>query len=257
MRKMVLNKIIRAKLLQPVWEKVQSLSVVAQNFWGGAHFEDSGELWVLKNIIRNIGEREIIVFDVGANRGLYSLATLDVLGGNAHVYSFEPSGGTFKELENNVGHVQNIKAFNFGFSDRAEQLVLYSTKESNGLASVYGNNPLTEFEHQETISLHKLDIYCEEQNIQRIDFLKIDVEGHEYKVLLGARELLRSGKIKVIQFEIGECNIVSRTFFWDFYELLVDKYRIYRILPNGLREIQVYKTVNEVFACVNYLAILK
>jgi len=257
MKKLVLNQILRAKFLQPLWEKVHSLSIVFMNFWGGAHFEDSGELWVIENMVKQNDQNEITVFDVGANQGFYALALQRILGSNADIFCFEPSESTYKELQNNVAAKTNIKIFNFGFSDKQEQLVLYSTKASNGLGSIYGDNPLTEFKHQEVISLNMLDVFCQSNHIQVIDFLKIDVEGHEYKVLLGSIEMLKQGKIKAIQFEIGECNIVSRTFFRDFYELLKDQYRIYRVLPNGVREIKTYKTIDEIFVCVNYIAIKK
>lgn len=257
MKKLILNRILRHKLLQSFWAKIHSLSIVAMNFWGGAHFEDSGELWVVENVIKKIGQEKVIVFDVGANSGFYALSLLKILGDRAEIYCFEPSESTFKELQKNIDNFPLIKSFNFGFSDKSEQLFLHSTKESNGLGSIYGTNPLTEFKHKERILLDTLDLFCQNKGIKNIDFLKIDVEGHEYKVLLGALELLKRGNIRFIQFEVGECNIVSRTFFWDFYILLRDHYRIYRILPRGLREIKEYKTIDEIFVCVNYIAIRK
>jgi len=183
------------------------------------------------------------------------LALQNILGDSTTIYCFEPSAGTYKELQANIKEMKNIEALNFGLSERHEQLTLHSTDESDGLASIYGNNPLTAFPHRETICLTTLDDFCRNRNIQEIDFLKLDVEGHEYKVLLGSREMLTSGKIKIIQFEIGECNIVSRVFFKDFFELLNNQYMIYRVLPRGIRFVEEYKTINEIFACVNYIAI--
>jgi FkbM family methyltransferase len=255
--KTLVNGILRSKFLQPLWEKIHSYSIVAMNFWGGAHFESSGELWVAAHVIKNSAKKNIIVFDVGANQGFYALELLRVLGSNACIYCFEPSEMTFKALKSNIGEIPNIKLFNFGFGDKKGRIGLFSTSESSGLSSVYGDNPLTKFDLQEDISLDTLDDFCKSEHIQDIDFLKIDVEGHEYKVLLGAPELLNGRHIKTIQFEIGECNISSRTFLRDFYELLKSNYRIYRILPHGIREIMEYKTIYEIFVCVNYLAILR
>lgn len=257
MRKILLNGIIRTQVLQPIWEKLHSLSIVAMNYWGGAHFDESGELWLIEHIVNKSKSKKIVFFDVGANRGFYALAIRNILGDKVKMHCFEPSKSTFQELQNNIPDALQIKKYNFGFSDKCEELVLYSTTESNGLGSIYGDNPLTEFKHQEVISLNTLDDFCESNDIHHIDFLKIDVEGHEYKVLLGSKEMLKSGNINMIQFEIGECNIVSRTFFRDFYELLKDQYRIYRVLPRGLREVKQYKTIDEIFVCVNYLAIKK
>jgi FkbM family methyltransferase len=256
MKKIIINKILRIGFLQPVWEKLHSLSIVAMNFWGGAKFEDSGELWVIEHVIKK-NNLQPIIFDVGANKGFYALALQKILGDKAEIYCFEPSESTYKELQKNIEKIPNIKFFNFGFSDKQEQLTLHSTNESNGLSSIYENNPLTTFNHKETITLNTLNDFCNSNQIKEIDFLKIDVEGHEYKVLLGALNLLKSNKIKIIQFEIGECNIASKTFFRDFFELLKDQYRIFRVLPGGLREVKAYNTIQEVFVCVNYIAINK
>jgi hypothetical protein len=75
--------------------------------------------------------------------------------------------------------------------------------------------------------------------------------------LNGANQMLQLGKIDFIQFEFGGCNIDSRTFFRDFYHLLNEKYKIYRILKNDLIEINQYSEMNEIFITTNYLAELR
>ena len=61
----------------------------------------------------------------------------------------------------------------------------------------------------------------------------------------------------MIQFEFGGCNIDYRTYFRDFYYLLKENYKIYRILKDGLFELKQYKESYEIFINVNYLAIRK
>ena len=85
-----------------------------------------------------------------------------------------------------------------------------------------------------------------------IDFIKIDTEGNEYEVIKGLGNSIKL--VKVIQFEFGGCNIDSRTYFQDFFYLLKNKFKIYRILTDGLFEIVEYKETHEVFITVNYLA---
>lgn len=256
MKKFIINNILRITLFQPLWEKLHSISVLSMNFWGGAKFDESGELWIIKNILKKKNSYKIF-FDVGANQGLYALAMHKIMGNQIQQYCFEPSQFTFKELTDKVGHIKSIKLFNVGFSDQDETLTLHYTDESDGLSSIYGNNPLTQFNKKEEIQLTTISSFCKANQIEEIDFLKVDVEGHEYKVLLGVTDMIKSRKIKMIQFEMGECNIVSRTFFRDFYELLHEDYDIYRVLPHGLRPIKSYNTIHEIFACINYLAILK
>jgi len=94
--------------------------------------------------------------------------------------------------------------------------------------------------------------------VKFIDFLKIDVEGYELDVLKGANKMIESNKIKYIQFEFTQLNTTTRIYFKDFWEVLSEKYKIYRLLPNDLLEIKIYDpTSNEIFGYQNFVAIHK
>ena len=107
---------------------------------------------------------------------------------------------------------------------------------------------------QETINLTTINIFCKQNKIKKINFLKMDTEGHELEVLKGASNLLNKNLIDFIQFEFGGCNINSRTFFQDYFYLLRDKFHIYRILKRGLHKITHYQEIYEQFLTTNYLA---
>lgn len=84
----------------------------------------------------------------------------------------------------------------------------------------------------------------------------MDIEGYELKALTGALNLLNSRSIDFIQFEFGGCNIDSKKYFRDFYYLLNTNYKIYRILKNGIFQINHYNEMLEIFiGTANYLAI--
>lgn len=101
-----------------------------------------------------------------------------------------------------------------------------------------------------------MDDFCREANISHIHFLKLDVEGNEYKLLENSAEML-NGKIDYIQIEFGGANIDARTYFRDFWELLDGDYRFFRILRDGMVEIEKYSERLEQFACTNYLFVRK
>jgi hypothetical protein len=153
-----------------------------------------------------------------------------------------------------------VKLFNLGFSDKKESVTLYSNKKGSGLASIY-NRRLNHFnidlKYKELIHLESLDNFCKNKEIDHINFLKLDIEGHEYKVLKGAKDLISKNSIDFIQFEFGGANIDSRTYFQDFYYLLVPYYNIHRILKDGLMTIDKYKETHENFITTNFLAISK
>jgi len=109
----------------------------------------------------------------------------------------------------------------------------------------------------EAIKLTTIDAYCAENQIERIHFLKLDIEGHELNALNGAKKMIKDNRIDFIQFEFGGCNIDSRTYFQDFYYFLKDNYTIYRILKDGIYELSNYKEIYEIFITTNFLAIKK
>jgi FkbM family methyltransferase len=256
----VLNILKRSKN-QTVWDEVFQLSLRKMNYGNGSEFNESGELEMLQRVKRALsGKDPITVFDVGANVGKYALELAKHFGPSAKIYSFEPSAKTFEIFSKNTQGATNIIPNNFGFSDQAANQVLFTNTEGSGLASVY-KRKLDHFgismNQQETIQLSTIDQFCKETGISKIQFLKLDIEGHELKALQGAQQMLESDAVDCIQFEFGGCNIDSRTYFQDFYYLLKDRYRIFRILEDGLIELPVYKETYEVFITVNYLAVRK
>ncbi len=242
---------------QPIWENLHKTALKGMNIGQGGVIGQSGEQWVM-NYIKTKLPDDGIVFDVGANIGNYTLELLSRLGNKIEIYCFEPSGKTFEVLSEKIHGSDNIKAFNFGFGDKEESVTLYSNSKGSGLASVY-HRRLDHFgidmKYSEKIKLKTLDIFCKDQGITHIDFLKIDVEGHELKVLNGAESLVESKAIDFIQFEFGGCNIDSRTYFQDFFYALNPFYKIHRILKNGLFPIENYQETYENFITTNFLAV--
>lgn len=247
---------------QKFFTKLFNFSLRGMNIGGGFDVEKSGEKFILKYINKkNNGKKYITIFDVGANVGNYSIEILKSFNNeNLKLYLFEPAKITFNKLKNNIKENENIKLYNFGFGNENNQLNLYSDKDGSGLASIY-KRKLDHFnvdlKNVENVKIKKLDNFCAEQDIKHIDFLKLDVEGHELSILKGAKQMLDSGSIDYIQFEFGGCNIDSRTYFQDFWYLLSPKYKIYRILKNGVYEISKYRENYEIFINTNFLAIKK
>ena len=150
-------------------------------------------MWVNKN--ERIKEENFIcsflkkgdnVFDVGANIGTVSLACAKIVGSTGKVKSFEPNLKIFQYLKKNIeinNYSQIIQAHNFGLGSKNKN---YKFTEFSDDTS---NTPSDDGKSVNTIK--KLDNFI----------LKIDVEGFEYEVLKGAKNLL-----KEIEFVYFECN---------------------------------------------------
>jgi FkbM family methyltransferase len=253
------HRLVRGNLAaQPFWEWVNQVSLRGMNIGMGGEMADSGELRILDMLAAGAPRVEkIVVFDVGANVGDYSIAAAQRLGQRAMVYSFEPSPETFAQLDSRASKLATVATFAVGLGDTAEQRTLFEVPGQSGLASVYrrelGHHQLEALAGA-TISLITLDEFCATHAISHIDLLKIDVEGHELNVLGGASGMLSVGAIEMIQFEFGGCNIDSRTYLSDFFHLLGDQFVINRVVKDGLFPLPEYQERYEVFTTTNFLA---
>ncbi len=200
-----------------------------------------------------------VIIDVGANKGLYSREILREYADNLmELHIFEPSKyliDEYLEFSDKRVHVNNM-----ALSEKSGFAKLFKITGNTGLNSLTKRR-LDHFDIEmdsfEEVVTTTLDSYVEFNNIEKIDLLKLDVEGHELDVLKGATNCLLNGKIACIQFEFGGCNIDTKTYFQDFWYLLVQQYKfnIYRMTPLGLIKIKKYIETDEIFLTTNYLAV--
>ncbi len=240
-----------------MWYELYKMSLKGMNIGTGGDMEHDGELNVLK-LLKSSGEDISVLFDVGANIGKYTKLLLSVFP-ESQIHCFEPAKETFCTLSNNIIE-QNVILNNVGISNEIAHKTLYYDKENSGLASLY-NRQLDylgfELNKKEQIKLITLDYYCQSHGIDRIDFLKMDIEGNEYKALLGASGLLKEKKIGAIQIEMGGANMDSRTYFRDYWNLLHKDFDVFRILREGFKKIEKYEESLECFITTNWLFIKK
>lgn len=146
---------------------------------------------------------DAIIFDVGANTGTWSDMILENIPGS-RIHLFEPNVELLNETKKKYEGNSNIVFSDLAVykEDGADLPFFYFTNENNGLSSVY-HNPKWDYLPMKRgiVKSITLDSYCRELGIEKIDCLKIDVEGAEYDVLLGCRDLLARKAAKYIQVE--------------------------------------------------------
>lgn len=264
MKKIIKNIFIKFQGLQKFqlfFDAMYRASIRGMNYGNGGDASRSGE----DVLIERIGEfykntSTVILFDVGANAGNYSNMVHKKLGSKCIIHAFEPSLKTYELLKHNCIHIPHIQINNIGLGEMEETKILYLNYEGSAMASLYKRDLAfinVNMNETESIALSTVNKYCHIKNIERIHFLKLDIEGHEISALKGAKRMIDTGAIDFIQFEFGGCNIDSRTFFKDFFNLFHTKYSIYRIVKDGLVEMKGYRETYEIFTAVNYLAIRK
>ncbi len=267
LKQLAFRPFIKHPKLQRLWSRLHTVAVFAMNYGGGGLIETSGEMWVLANVVSQACKdiATPVVFDVGANVGDYSLALKQFMP-SARVHAFEPAHRTYQQLVKHLNDAgSDVKFYNLGFSDSEKTVELFSYaiegQEASLLSSIDQRRPtqvvFVETSASEQIEVTTIDEFCATAGIDRVDFLKLDVEGHELSVLRGACGMLAKGAISMIQFEFGPANIYSRTFFFDFWSLLFGSFEIYRIVPTGIIPIRYYGEQQEIFLTTNYLAVKK
>jgi FkbM family methyltransferase len=199
-----------------------------------------------------------IVFDVGANKGLWTKEMLRVASAKVgRIYAVEPSKHNFAVLEA-IGDPR-VTLLKTALSDKPGEETLYFDREGSGIASL-AHRRLdfhgTSMDGRETVAVTTLDAVLEERKITQVDFAKFDIEGYEYNAFLGGEKAFARGAVRACAFEFGGCNIDTRTYLRDFWFFLTERnYQIATINPLGSpHPIPRYHEGLEHFTATNYIA---
>jgi FkbM family methyltransferase len=137
------------------------------------------------------------ILDIGASIGTHAVIYSNYTNGN--VFAFEPQKMCFDILNKNLelNNCNNVVAYNFGGSDENKKLYMnanYDKKDNHSAFSITENG--------------ELEIECrviDELHIENVGYIKIYVQGHEYKTLLGLKQLILREK-PTIMIEIHETS---------------------------------------------------
>lgn len=135
---------------------------------------------------------ENIVFDVGGNKGYFSIQAAR-LAERGKVYSFEPVPEIFEQMKMNlsVNHIVNVCPNNLALTDKRGTVDFYlSSKYNSGAHSIFFDQ-----HHDKKIRVptDTLENFCVQNGIKRINFLKLDCEGSEFGILLNmGKQMLKS-----------------------------------------------------------------
>ena len=222
-----------------------------QSWYGNVNYdlETNGEGRVLE-ILARFSPR--VIFDVGANVGDWSQAAA-LRCPSAAIHAFEVAPPTFEILRQRTRHVPAIRCRPFGLSDGDETVSLRHFENAPALTTA------TEYPHPlPSVAIdgrtRRGDDYVTESGVERIDLLKIDVEGMEERVLRGFSGMFARGAIDVVQFEYGRVSILNHFLLRDAYDFFRSRgFAVGKIYP-GYVDFREYALSDEDFLGPNFLA---
>jgi FkbM family methyltransferase len=182
-----------------------------------------------------------VVFDIGANIGTWSLILSLATGPNGKIFAFEPTKATYDVLSNNIALNTNVNIFAFqhALSKDDDVIRLYHDVDSsrNSIGKTRSNSAV-DYEEVQTRTLDRL---ASELSLDKLDFIKIDVEGAEPFVFEGARATLKQYKPAIL-FEVNPTALAELGLRYDSsWQILKDlNYRFYDLRSD---------TLNEIFQC--------
>ncbi|UUC46274.1 FkbM family methyltransferase [Flavobacterium cerinum] len=148
-----------------------------------------------------------VILDIGANIGQFG-GEMRNLGYKGEIISFEPTKDAFAKLSKNASGDSQWRVYNYSIGERDGETTINISKNSvsssllEDLPQLTESAPEARFIEKETIQIRKLDSVFKELNIENKNiYLKIDTQGYEEMVLLGAEESLKS--VKGIQIEMS------------------------------------------------------
>lgn len=145
------------------------------------------------------------VLDIGANIGAHALRLAKIAGETGRVFAFEPTGYAFKKLDHNISlnNFKNITPLQIALSDKnlpAQKIRFRSSWPTTGKPT----------EQESVVDFITLDDWCKTEGVERIHLIKLDVDGNEYTVIMGAKSVLTSQR-PVILMEVWGPNFSDDT----------------------------------------------
>jgi FkbM family methyltransferase len=219
---------------------------------------DGGETLAAARLLQR--SKAPVVLDCGANLGSWTNGVRARLGHSLGRWILvEP----MTEYAQALAALTNVQVIAAAVGEAPATMQLHVPDRPSGWMSLHRRRD--SFAHDVAFSTRevpvlRIDDIVRDAGIEHIDFVKMDLEGHEFFAMRGALDCLQQGRIAALSFEFGSANVNSRVFFRDMWDLLEPLgYQISRIVPGGrVVAVTQYDETLEFFrGATNYLATLR
>lgn len=194
-------------------------------------------------LFKKLVKPNMTILDIGVNKGYFSLLSAKLMKDKGNILSFEPDPDNCKWIKKSIAanNYKSIRLFQIALFNKNGKKTFFKGAKS-GHHSLIKNSGLG----STTIQTQKLDDFIDEENITKINLIKIDVEGADIEVLEGAQKLLKNQSPKLII----DIHKIDRKKFFNLLENL--SYNIFDYNNDGFQKITekefLYEEINEIYA---------
>jgi FkbM family methyltransferase len=215
----------------------------------------NGEYWLLEELIGRVGKEDVVLLDIGANRGDWSAIASELLRQQhkcGMIHAFDPAQVTFDSLVERFRSVASVRVHDFAISNESRETDFFV------VAPMAGTNSLHPIDGAavQRVTTQTVDDFVESNQLDRIAMVKTDTEGHDFSVLEGAEKTLQAGRVDVWQFEYNHRWAANRASLKSVFDLIEGTpYRIGKLYGNGIEVHDQWHFELDRFFETNYLLI--
>lgn len=204
------RKVLKLQVLQSVFVSFLGIGDIVKILYSDQHlvrFRKSFEYHTLNLFVGFLKDGDVVI-DVGANIGLFSLLGSRYVGQAGRIYAFEPTSATFEILKENIriNAIENIAPQKIPLADKSIPIIMVNPAGEGG-EYFDALNRIQQVDQERltgaVIYTETLDDFIRQNDIRKIDIIKIDIEGAELLFFKGAKESLTKFRPKII-FEANE-----------------------------------------------------
>jgi FkbM family methyltransferase len=213
----------------------------------------------LEDLLKTKINENPIIFDVGGNKG-QSVTKYKKIFKNPIIHTFEPIKSQFNIINEKFKNDKNVKLNNYALGEIIGEKDFNITAQTGAssfnkinqnskwieVRSKEYKTTINKFVSSTKVKIFTLDDYFLNNNIDKIDLLKIDTQGYEDKVLQGSINTLKQNKIKAVVTELMFDNVYDK--YLTFSD--VEKF----LLPNNFRMVGIYLSSNSLFGNLTFFA---
>lgn len=210
------------------------------------------EPYLTKLMLSKISKGDVVM-DIGANIGYYTILFSNKVGKKGKVISIEPDETNHKILQKNIkkNNLKNVVVVKKALGSENKKIYLYKSEENYGDHRAWGDKSNSTDTKREKISVEcqKLDDLIKDLKEEKINFIKMDVQGFEGKVIEGGQKVIKENK-PIIFFEYWPWAIKKSAS--DLQKMLMFLEKVYKKIFWIDEYIQIYTPVSKSFLIKKY-----